>query len=403
MSRLAAPVWDVRPAIRLDRDNPFLLLQQVLLFVWNHDRSLHFFIDCLGFNLALDHRNERGDRWVIVAPPDGTARICLIVPPSESDEYPLIGKGRNTVFLTENIEKKFRKWSGRGVPFLHPPQEAPRGSVFTQFDDPDGNRFWLIGFDQATRDVEEERRRIEEHLETERRSARELEIARQVQARLFPQRMPRVKTLEYAGACIQARQVGGDYYDYLDLGGGRLGLALADIAGKGIAGALLMANLQANLRSQSATASDQPQRFLQSVNRLFYENTADADYATLFFAEYDDTTRRLRYANCGHLPALFLRDDHTLEHLDSNCTVMGLFEERQLFPGDTLLLNTDGVTESANGNAEEFGEPRLVQVLRRGRERSSRVLIDSIVEEVRKFSPDEQQDDITIIAAHSRM
>ena len=278
-----------------------------------------------------------------------------------------------------------------------------RGDVFTQFDDPDGNRFWLIGFDQATRDVEEQRRRIEEHLETERRSARELEIARQVQARLFPQRMPRVKTLEYAGACIQARQVGGDYYDYLDLGGGRLGLVLADIAGKGIAGALLMANLQANLRSQSATASDQPQRFLQSVNRLFYENTADADYATLFFAEYDDTTRRLRYANCGHLPALFLRDDHTLEHLDSNCTVMGLFEERQLFPGDTLLLNTDGVTESANGNAEEFGEPRLVQVLRRGRERSSRVLIDSIVEEVRKFSPDEQQDDITIIAAHSRM
>src|SRR5215475_12278996 len=93
MSRLAAPVWDVRPAIRLDRDNPFLLLQQVLLFVWNHDRSLHFFIDCLGFNLALDHRNEKGDRWVIVAPPDGTARICLIVPPSQSDEYPLIGKG----------------------------------------------------------------------------------------------------------------------------------------------------------------------------------------------------------------------------------------------------------------------------------------------------------------------
>jgi len=131
MSRLAAPVWDVRPAIRLDRDNPFLLLQQVLLFVWNHDRSLHFFIDCLGFNLALDHRNERGDRWVIVAPPDGTARICLIVPPSESDEYPLIGKGRNTVFLTENIEKKFREWSGRGVPFLHPPQEAPWGCVHT--------------------------------------------------------------------------------------------------------------------------------------------------------------------------------------------------------------------------------------------------------------------------------
>jgi serine phosphatase RsbU (regulator of sigma subunit) len=221
--------------------------------------------------------------------------------------------------------------------------------------------------------------------------------------------MPAAQTLEYAGACIQARQVGGDYYDYLDLGGGRLGLVLADIAGKGIAGALLMANLQANLRSQSATASDEPQRFLKSVNRLFYENTADGDYATLFFAEYDDEARRLRYANCGHLPALLLRQDHTLEHLDSNCMVMGLFEEwdcsleeRQLFPGDTLLLYTDGVTESSNDGGEEFGERRLVEALLRHRDLPSQTLIDSIVGEVRRFSPDEQQDDITIIATRCR-
>jgi hypothetical protein len=137
---------------------------------------------------------------------------------------------RNTVFLTENIEAKYREWSGLGVHFLHPPEAAPWGSVYTPFDDIDGNRFWLIGFDQATRDVEVQRRLTEVRLEAERRSARELEIARQVQARLFPQRMPAAQTLEYAGACIQARQVGGDYYDYLDLGGGRLGLVLADIA-----------------------------------------------------------------------------------------------------------------------------------------------------------------------------
>ena len=409
MSRPTSPVWEVRPAIRLDREDPYLLLQQVLIFVRDEDRSLRFFIDCLGFNIALDHRNERGERWVIVAPPDGTARICLIAPPPESEEHALIGKGRNTVFLTENIEAKYHEWSERGVHFLHPPEAAPWGSVYTQFEDIDGNRFWLIGFDEATRDVEEQRRLTEERLEDERRSARELEIARQVQARLFPQRMPAAQTLEYAGACIQARQVGGDYYDYLDLGGGRLGLVLADIAGKGIAGALLMANLQANLRSQSATASDEPQRFLKSVNRLFYENTADGDYATLFFAEYDDEMRRLRYANCGHLPALLLRHDHTLEHLDSNCTVMGLFEEwdcsleeRQLFPGDTLLLYTDGVTESSNDGGEEFGEQRLVEALLRHRDLPSQTLIDSIVGEVRRFSPDEQQDDITIIAARCR-
>ena len=409
MSRPTTPVWQVKPAIRLDRENPYLLLQQVLIFVRDQDQSLRFFVDCLGFNIALDHRNERGERWIIVAPPDGTARICLITPPPESEDHALIGKGRNTVFLTENIEANYREWTARGVHFHHPPEPAPWGSVYSEFDDIDGNRFWLIGFDQATRDVEEQRRLTEERLEAERRSTRELEIARQVQARLFPQRMPAAQTLEYAGACIQARQVGGDYYDYLDLGGRRLGLVLADIAGKGIAGALLMANLQANLRSQSATASDEPQRFLKSVNRLFYDNTADADYATLFFAEYDDDTRRLRYANCGHLPALLLRRDHAVERLSSNCTVMGLFEdwdcsleELQLLPGDTFLLYTDGVTESSNNSGEEFGEQRLVEALLRHPDLPPQALIDSIVEEIRQFSSDEQQDDITIIVARCR-
>jgi Glyoxalase/Bleomycin resistance protein/Dioxygenase superfamily len=118
MSRPTSAIWEVRPAIRLDRENPYLLLQQVLVFVRDRDRSLRFFVECLGFNIALDHRNELGERWVIVAPPDGTARICLIAPPPGSEEYALIGTGRNTVFLTENIEAKYREWSGRGVHFL---------------------------------------------------------------------------------------------------------------------------------------------------------------------------------------------------------------------------------------------------------------------------------------------
>src|SRR5260221_7983757 len=120
--------------------------------------------------------------------------------------------------------------------------------------------------------MEGERRASEQRHEAERRAARELEIAREVQARLFPQSLPPMATLEYAGICHQARQVGGDYYDFLDLGGERLGLIVGDISGKGIAAALLMANLQANLRSQSAVALDQPQRFLCSVNQLFCQN-----------------------------------------------------------------------------------------------------------------------------------
>jgi serine phosphatase RsbU (regulator of sigma subunit) len=216
-------------------------------------------------------------------------------------------------------------------------------------------------------------------------------------------------TLEYAGICIQARQVGGDYYDFLDLGRERLGLVVGDIAGKGIAAALLMANLQANLRSQCAIALDQPQHFLRSVNQLFFENTVDSAYATLFFAEYDDRAGRLRYANCGHLCALLLRSDNTLERLDSTATVLGLFKdwdcsigERLLFPGDTLALYTDGITEAFNHAEEEFGEHRLIAALRRHREQPSQALLASIVDEVRQFSPHEQHDDITLIVARCR-
>jgi serine phosphatase RsbU (regulator of sigma subunit) len=142
------------------------------------------------------------------------------------------------------------------------------------------------------------------------------------------------------------------------------------------------------------------------VNRLFYENTSESSYATLFFAEYDDGARRLRYANCGHLCALLLRRDKTVERLESTSTVLGLFKEwdcpigeRQLFAGDTLALYTDGITEAFNEGEEEYGEQRLIDALLRHRELSSHVLLGSIVDDVRRFSPHEQHDDITLIVA----
>jgi serine phosphatase RsbU (regulator of sigma subunit) len=243
-----------------------------------------------------------------------------------------------------------------------------------------------------------------------------MEIARQVQARLFPQKLPAMKTLEYTGACIQARKVGGDYYDFLELCPGRLALVLADIAGKGVSGALLMANLQANLRSQYAIAVDDLPRLLASVNRLFYANSDDASYATLFFADYDDSSRKLRYANCGHLPALLVRacasshaQESNVEWLRSTCTVMGLFEdwhceiaEVQLAPGDILVLYTDGITEAENADGEEFGASRLLDTLGSHTHLPVGQLLQAVVEAVQQFSSgSEQQDDITLVIARS--
>ncbi len=256
--------------------------------------------------------------------------------------------------------------------------------------------------------------KMAERMEADRRAAQEMEIARQVQARLFPQKLPAMQTLEYTGACIQARKVGGDYYDFLELRPGRLALVLADIAGKGVSGALLMANLQANLRSQYAIAVDDLPRLLTSVNRLFYENSGDASYATLFFADYDDSTRKLRYANCGHLPPLLLRaggsspgETPKAEWLSSTCTVMGLFEawhceiaEVQLAPGDMLVLYTDGVTEAENADEEEFGASRLLDTLASHSHLPVEPLLQTVVAAVQQFSGgSDQQDDITLVIA----
>jgi sigma-B regulation protein RsbU (phosphoserine phosphatase) len=167
-----------------------------------------------------------------------------------------------------------------------------------------------------------------------------------------------------------------------------------------------MANLQAALRSQCATAWEQPEWFLRSVNQLLHENTTAGDYATLFFAQYDDVTRKLRYSNCGHPPALLVRSDNSLERLGSTCTVVGLFEkwecmmeERELAPGDAILLYTDGVTEALNGEGEEFGEQRLLAAARQHSQLSLPESLSAIADQARKFSPDEQADDITLIVA----
>ena len=406
---------------------PFLGIHAVNVFVRNQDESVRFYVERLGFKVAFDARLQSGERWVAVAPPDGSAVLSLIVPRPESRQRDLIGRATGIVFLAENVVEKFEEWRKRGVRFLNMPRLrrvkysrsmegssedatlSAWGGTFTRFMDLDGNSFALVGYDVVNQTIEAERQLAAQKLESERRSAQELEIAKRVQSRLFPQQLPPVQTLEYAGICIQAHQVGGDYHDFLDLGRGRYGLVIGDISGKGIAAALMMANLQANLRSQCAVARDELERLLRSVNQLFYENTSESAYATLFFAEYDDKLRRLRYSNCGHLAALLFGRDGTIERLESTCTVLGLFRdwdcsisERVLLSGDTLVLYTDGITESFNRAGEEFGERRLIETMRKYQELPPPALIQAVVNEVQEFSARQQYDDITLIVAKCR-
>lgn len=413
----------------VERQVPHLRIHAINIYVRDQDQSLRFYMDQLGFDIAFDAQLQSGERWVAVAPPDGSALLALIAPKPESRDHKLIGRPTGVVFATEDVPAKYGEWRKRGVRFHYAPRlrrvkyQSPStidqsnstgqarvwGGVFTHFRDPDGNSFALVGLDEVTREIEVQRRAVALKQEAERRAAQELEIAKQVQARLFPQTLPSISTLEYAGTCIQAREVGGDYFDFLELGDRCFGFVTGDVAGKGIAAALLMANLQANFRIQCHLSPAQPRDLLRSVNDVFRKNTSDSAYATLFLAEYDDARRRLRYVNCGHLPALLLRNDNSLDRLESTGTVLGLFrdwdcvvEERILNAGDTLAVYTDGVTESFNDAGEEFGEERLIASIRQHRHLSADNLISAVVDDVRQFSPHEQHDDITVIVAKCR-
>jgi sigma-B regulation protein RsbU (phosphoserine phosphatase) len=249
-----------------------------------------------------------------------------------------------------------------------------------------------------------------ERIEAERRVARELEIAREVQSKLLPQDRPALATLDYAGACLQARIVGGDYFDFVSLGADQFGLVLADISGKGISAALLMASLQANLRAQYARAPHDLTDVLCSVNKIFFDSTATNHYATVFFGVYDEPRRELRYANCGHLPPLLLRADGAVERLAVTAPVVGLFERpwecttgaTSVESGDTLVVFTDGVSEATSAGGEEFGEERLIDLVRAHADLDAPALLDAIVDAVKTHSGAEQFDDLTLIVARVR-
>ncbi len=208
------------------------------------------------------------------------------------------------------------------------------------------------------------------------RDRREMELAQQVQAQLFPQDRPPLRTLRYVGVSHPARVLGGDYYDFLPLGEGRLGLAVADLAGKGVSAALLMATVQGTLRSLARERADDPAGIVAALNDQLCASAVAGKYATLFYATYDDRTRTLRAVNAGHDPPLLLRPSRAggppeLRRLATGGMVVGLFpgqayevEEVVLEPGDVLVVVTDGVTDAVDPADEPFGAARLADVVR---------------------------------------
>jgi serine phosphatase RsbU (regulator of sigma subunit) len=246
-------------------------------------------------------------------------------------------------------------------------------------------------------------------VDSKKKRANEMAIASEVQRKLLPQHMPPLETLEYAGSCEPAWSVGGDYYDFLDMGRGRVGFVLADVSGKGVSAALLMANLQASIRSQYVTALENLEKLFRAVNKLFYESVTPGFFASMFFADYFDTTRKLRYVNCGHCPAFLVRADGICEKLGPTATVLGIFEnwnctvgEATMSSGDILVAYSDGVTEAQSSSDELFGDERLLAAVEANRNLPAAGLLETIAAAAHNFGGKELRDDLTLLVARAR-
>jgi len=246
---------------------------------------------------------------------------------------------------------------------------------------------------------------VRKQAESERRRKSELEIAANVQQKLFPHQVHRLDTVDYAGQCLAAREVGGDYYDFLETGERSLAFVLGDVSGKGVPAALLMANLQAVFRSQTAAALLQPANLLRTVNTHFFESTAAERFATLFFGIYDDRSRKLRYVNCGHVAPLLVRPWGEVVRLEPTATMLGAFRqwrcgeaEVAIHSGDIVVIYSDGVTEAGIDGEEEFGEERLVEEIRQRQFEPAATVVQSVIDAVNYFSQGSRSDDVTVVA-----
>jgi sigma-B regulation protein RsbU (phosphoserine phosphatase) len=237
----------------------------------------------------------------------------------------------------------------------------------------------------------------------------ELAIAREVQAQLFPKEKPAVPGVEIEAVCRPARVVSGDYYDFLPLGPGRLGIALADISGKGISAALIMASLQAALRSQALFNGRGPGSTADIVARLnqhLCHSTGPDRFATFFYGVYDVQTHRLEYTNAGHPAPLCVAGQH-VQRLSAGGTVLGLFEDRHyeaqiidIAPGSLLIAYSDGLTEAENPDGEEFGDQRVLDAALRLWQAPAGAVLKNLLEVVDQWTgPAEQLDDITLVVA----
>lgn len=245
---------------------------------------------------------------------------------------------------------------------------------------------------------------LHEELVEKKRIESQLEVARQVQASLLPDRPPEPPGYDFAAENLPTWEVGGDYYDFIELPDKQIGVAIADVSGKGVPAALIMATFRAALRTQVRNDFAIGQ-IVRKVNYLLWESTADSQFVTAVYGVLDTTTGRFTYTNAGHNPPMLVRLDGSVDELNRGGPALGVFEVAnyeeafvEIQQGDTLVLYTDGVIEAADGEGREFGVKRLQQTVTVARELSAFKTTRAIMDATRAFSgTDSFTDDFTLM------
>ena len=308
------------------------------------------------------------------------------------------------------IEARVETKSGMAVPIVS--QNRTIGAFSLESDQPDAydhDDLELLEAFASLAAISLERARQHEEILEKRRLEEELSIAKRIQKTFLPQKKPQVPGFDISGINIPSEEVGGDYYDFIPINQSQMGIVIADVSGKGIPAALIMASVRAGLiaeiRNNYAIRS-----IMAKVNNLLFESTASDIYVTAVYGVLDPKNRIFTFSNAGHNAPILRRADGEMKYLIEGGMALGMFENSRyeerplgLDPGEIMVFYTDGVTEAKNQGQEEFGTRRLKQVIEDSRQLGARQIREKIYEAVKKFTGlSHQEDDLTMIVVKGR-
>ena len=404
--------------IEFNRSIQYLIsFEEVAGFVTTEIRDIfgsvciYLFLKDEGDNYTLRSSYPPEKRMPLTSFPPGTALIGLM----KSKRIPQMIEFFDTLWMRNNLDRVSRELidladASVAVPFME--QQELFGFVLAgpkrsgkPYTTPDAEVLELLGERSAAalRNIELYRDSL-----TKQKLEKEITLAAEIQRRLLPESPPRLRDSELVGALRTSMEVGGDFYDFVELPSGKIGIAVADVSGKGIPASMLMTTLQASFRAE-ASSEKSPAEILSALNGSLYERSEQSKFATFFYAVYDDETKILHYANGGSFPPIILSVDGHIGRLQRGGTIIGIEADSsyhegmvKLKRGDLVAVFTDGIIDQEDPQGQPFGESSLIEFLRNNLHLSLTDIIEKLFATLVAFGHNKLKDDMTLVLIRNR-